>query len=99
MHVRPAKRHYVFSVTTKYIADCNMQIGRWSRVMSSARRQLPYVLVDVVLILHVSLMNKITVKLFTIISTYSPLAAEKSRGTIDCVTADQPYNGACCTEA
>ena len=43
-------------------------------------------LVDVVLILHVSLTTKITVTLFTIISTYSPLAAEKSGGTIDRVT-------------
>ena len=58
-----------------------------------------YVLVDVVLIVHVSLTTKITVKLFTIISTYSTLAAEKSGGTIDRFTADQPYHGACCTEA
>ena len=61
--------------------------------------RVPYVLVDVVLISHVSLTTKITVKIFTIISTYSPLAAEKSGGKIDRVTADQPYNGACCTEA
>ena len=50
-----------------------------------------YVLVDVVLILHVSLTTKITVTLFTIISTYSPLAAE-SGGTTDRVTTDSPYN-------
>ena len=37
--------------------------------------------------------------LFTIISTYSPLAAEKSRGTIDRVTTDSPYNEARCTGA
>ena len=43
-------------------------------------------LVDVVLILHVSLTTKSTVTLFTIISTYSPPAAEKSGGT----TALQP---------
>ena len=48
-------------------------------------------LVDVVLILYLSLMSKITVMLFTIISTYSPLAAEKSGGTTDHVTADSPY--------
>ena len=58
--------------------------------------RVPHVLVDV--ILHVSLTPKMTVKLFTIISTYSPLAAEKSGGTTDRVTADQPYNGARCTE-
>ena len=57
------------------------------------------VLVDVVLILHVSLTTKITVTLFTIISTYSPLAAEKSGGTIDRVTANSPYNGARCSGA
>ena len=51
-------------------------------------------IVDLVLILHVSPMTKITVTLFTIISTYSPLAAEKSRGTIDRVTTDSPYNEA-----
>ena len=61
--------------------------------------RVPYVLVDVVLILHVSLTTKITVKLFTIISTCSPLAAEKSGSAIDRVTADQPYNGARCTQA
>ena len=54
---------------------------------------------DVVLILHVSLATKITVTLFTIISTYSPLAAEKSRGTIDRVTTDSPYNEARCSGA
>ena len=59
--------------------------------------RVPYVLVDVVLILHVSLMTKITVTLFTIISTYSPLAAEKSGGTIDRATTDSPYNEARCT--
>ena len=58
-----------------------------------------YVLVDVVFILHVSLTTKITVTLFTIISTYSPLAAEKSGGTIDRVTTDSPYNEAHCTGA
>ena len=56
-------------------------------------------LVDVVLILHVSLTTKITVTLFTIISTYSPLAAEKSGGTIDRATTDLPYNEAHCTGA
>ena len=61
--------------------------------------RVPYVLVDVVLILHVSLMTKITVTLFTIISTYSPLAAEKSGGTIDRATTDSPYNEARCTGA
>ena len=54
---------------------------------------------DVVLILHVSLKTKITVTLFTIISTHSPLAEEKSGGMIDRVTADSPYNGARCTGA
>ena len=41
---------------------------------------VPYVvvLVDVVLILHVSLTNKITVTLFTLILTYYSLAGEKS---------------------
>ncbi len=58
-----------------------------------------YVLVDVVLILHVSLTTKITVTLFTIISTYPPLAAEKSRGTTDRVTTNSPYNEARCTGA
>ena len=53
----------------------------------------------VVLILHVSLRTKITVTLFTIISTYSPLAAEKSGGTVDRVTTDSPYNEARCTGA
>ena len=61
--------------------------------------RVPYVLVDVVLILHVSLTTKITVTLFTIISTYSPLAAEKSGGTIDRATTDSPYNEARCTGA
>ena len=51
------------------------------------------------LILHVSRTTKITVTLFTIISTYSPLAAEKSGGAIDRVTADSPYNGARCSGA
>ena len=37
--------------------------------------------------------------LFTIISTYSPLAAEKSGGTIDRVTTDSPYSKARCTGA
>ena len=58
-----------------------------------------YVLVDVVFILHVSLTTKITVTLFTIISTYSRLAAEKSGGTIDRVTTESPYNEARCTGA
>ena len=53
----------------------------------------------IVLILHASLTTKITVTLFTIISTYSPLAAEKSGGTIDRVTTDSPYNEARCTGA
>ena len=57
------------------------------------------VLVDVVLILHVSLTTKITVTLFTIISTYSPLEAEKSGGTTNRITADSPYNGARCSRA
>ena len=61
--------------------------------------RVPYVLVDVVLILHASLTTKITVTLFTIISTYSPLAAEKSGGTIDRLTTDSPYNEARCTGA
>ena len=57
-------------------------------------------LVDVVLILHVSLTTKITVTLFTIISTYPPpLAAEKSGCTIDRVTTDSPYNEERCTGA
>ena len=54
---------------------------------------------DVVLSLHVSLTTKITVTLFTIISTYSPLAAEKSGGTINRVTTDSPYNEARYNEA
>ncbi len=58
--------------------------------------RVPYVLVDVVLLLHVSLTTKITVTLFTIIP---PLAAEKSGGTIDRVTTDSPYNEARCTGA
>ena len=57
--------------------------------------RVPYVLVDVVLILRVSLTTKITVTLFTIISTYSPLAEEKSGG----VTTDSPYNEARCSGA
>ena len=57
------------------------------------------VIVDVVLILHVSRTTKISVTLFTIVSSYSPLAAEESGGTTDRVTADSPYNGACCSEA
>ena len=61
--------------------------------------QVPYVLVDVVLILHASLTTKITVTLFTIISTYSPLAAGKSGGTIERVTTDSPYNEARCSGA
>ena len=44
-------------------------------------------------------MTKITVTLFTIISTYSPLVAEKSGGTIDRATTDSPYNEARCTGA
>ena len=55
--------------------------------------------VNVVLILHVSLMTKITDTLFTISSTLFPWAADKSGGMIDRVTADQPYNGARCTKA
>ena len=52
------------------------------------------------LILHVSRTTKITVTLFTIISTYStPLAAEKSGGATGRVPADWPYNGACCSGA
>ena len=43
--------------------------------------------------------TKMTVMLFTIISTYSPLTAEKSGGTIDRVTADSHYNGARSSEA
>ena len=38
-----------------------------------------------------------TMTLFTIISTYSLLAEEKSGGTIDRVTADLPYNEGRCT--
>ena len=53
------------------------------------------VLVDVLLILHVSRTTKITVTLFAIISTFIPLAAEKSGGTTDRVIADSPYNWAC----
>ena len=62
---------------------------------------VPYgtVWVDVVLILHVSRTTKMTVTLFSIISTYSTLAAEKSKGTIDRITADSPYNGALCSGA
>ena len=45
----------------------------------------------------VSLTTKITVTLFTIILTYSPLAAEKSGGTTDRVTADSPYNESRCS--
>ena len=54
------------------------------------------VLVDVVLFLQVGLSRttKITVKVFTIISTYSPLAAEKSGDMNDRVTAYSPYSGA-----
>ena len=57
--------------------------------------RVPYMLVDVVLILHVSLTTKITVTLFKVI----PLAAEKLGGTIDRVTTDSPYNEARCTIA
>ena len=35
--------------------------------------------------------------LFTIILTYSPLAAEKLGGTTDRVAADSPYNGVGCS--
>ena len=53
------------------------------------------------LILHVgpSRSTKITVTLFTIISTYSPLAAEKSGDMNDRVTADSPYSGVLCSGA
>ena len=43
----------------------------WLRTLLGTKR-VPYMLVDVVLILHASLTTKITVALFTIISTYSP---------------------------
>ena len=66
------------------ISDCR-NMHRDSR--RDTEQNVPW-LVDVVLILHVSLTTKITVTLFTIISTYSPLAAEKSGGTIDRVTTD-----------
>ena len=49
--------------------------------------------VDVLLILHVSRTTKITVTLFTIILTYSPLAPKQSGGTTECVMSDSPYNG------
>ena len=59
--------------------------------------RVPYVLVDVVLSLHVSLTTKITVTLF--VYHYSPLAAEQSGGTIDRVTTNSPYNKARCSGA
>ena len=51
------------------------------------------VLVDVLLILHVSRTTKITVTLFTIILTYSSLAPNESGGMTERVMSDSPYNG------
>ena len=97
---------------TRDVVWCCLDDRRWKQCRNQNRLALlltyafghysvhvPYVLVDVVLILHVSLTTKITVTLFTIISTYSPLAEEKSGGTIDRVTTDSPYNEARCNGA
>ena len=51
--------------------------------------RVPYVLVDVVLILHVSLTTKITVKLFTITSKYPSWRAENREAQS---TAVQPIS-------
>ena len=68
-----------------YIDDCEGG-GSGRKIATAAPKEL-----------NASRTTKITVTLFTIISTYFPLAAEKSGGTTDRVTADSPYNGARCS--